>query len=87
MASGRIEEGKRLLEGYQNGIRLADELKGLTLKVAMMTSYTQLHAEAGELYNRTSSSDKAVLVLRRALSVQSEVRHGPAGAGAGLAEH
>jgi cytochrome c-type biogenesis protein CcmH/NrfG len=69
LRAGRQAEAQQLLTKYAEGVHLADDLKSLTLKVAMVPNSADAHLELGRLYNLTGAYEKAVLVLRRALQL------------------
>jgi len=64
---GRRREGADLLARYQAGIKENDTAKGLNLRMAMQPKNPEAYIEFGELQMRTGFSQKAIVVLRRAL--------------------
>lgn len=68
--AGKSQEAAALNRRYAEGMRQADALKKLTLKVAMMENAFEPHRDLGKLYNDSGESMKGVLVLRRALQLR-----------------
>jgi tetratricopeptide (TPR) repeat protein len=67
---GRREEGAKLLARYNEGIRENDELKGLSLRMAMQAENPASYIDMGAMFVRTGQPQKAVVVLRRAVRMK-----------------
>ncbi len=64
---GRRQEGQELLNRYQEGMEQNSELKGRSLRAAMLPKDASAFSSMGELHLRTGAPEKAIVFFRRAL--------------------